>query len=444
MDLLGTLRILQRHLTESLCEKVFKQVRLDERQRKWTLHALMRFWTAVMIRAPQSLTQVLEEITRGGDRLFPMVNATPEAFFERCKEFRWHFFAGVYRAFLKRALGEARAMFASPLASLRERFSEVWVIDGSRLDAIAHRLKILRNVRAVVLPGCVLALYDLFRGVTREILFSADAAKAEMLRAFEVLAAVPPGTLLMGDRLYCTVQFFAELTRRGIFGVFRGNKRPLLKKVKRLRRVRFQGGILEDILVDMGCGATAPKQTLRWIRLKVGRQTRDLLTNVLDPKRLSAEEAISLYPWRWSIERLFFDLKEVLNLHRFYAGSPNAVAMQLYAAAIVHTAFRIAQAHVARDHGLTPEEISPAKFFPRLAGACIGLSIAETVVENLATRHPQLRHEHHSWKDQKFAWTTLQSILVEKRKGKRRKRRFCSTRKRWKSFKHIPGGRKLT
>jgi hypothetical protein len=187
-----------------------------------------------------------------------------------------------------------------------------------------------------------------------------------------------------------------------------------------------------------------PKQTLRWIRLRLPGVTRDLLTNVLDPKRLSAEEALALYPWRWSIERLFFDLKEVLNLHRFYAGSPNAVAMQLYAAAIVHTGFRIAQAHIARDHGLMPEQISPAKFFPRLAGACIGLTIAETVVENLAARHPQLRRETHSWENERFAWTTLQSILVEKRKGKRRKQRFCSSRRRWKSFKHTPGGRKLT
>ncbi len=38
------------------------------------------------------------------------------------------------------------------------------------------------------------------------------------------------------------------------------------------------------------------------------------------------------------MERLFFDLKEVLNLHRFYTSSPNGVAMQVYAAALVHTA----------------------------------------------------------------------------------------------------------
>ena len=44
---------------------------------------------------------------------------------------------------------------AQPLHPLRERFAEIWVVDGSRLDAVAHRLKLLRDVRAPVLPGCL-------------------------------------------------------------------------------------------------------------------------------------------------------------------------------------------------------------------------------------------------------------------------------------------------
>ena len=35
--------------------------------------------------------------------------------------------------------------------------------------------------------------------------------------------------------------------------------------------------------------------------------------DVLAPVRLSVEEALDLYPYRWSVERMFFDLKEVLN-----------------------------------------------------------------------------------------------------------------------------------
>ena len=63
-------------------------------------------------------------------------------------------------------------------------------------------------------------------------------------------------------------------------------------------------------------------------------------------------------------QRGFFDLKEVLNLHRFSTSSPHGVAMQVYAAALVHTAVRVAQGHLAHANGIEPEEIAPAKFFP--------------------------------------------------------------------------------
>ena len=78
-----------------------------------------------------------------------------------------------------------------------------------------------------------------------------------------------------------------------------------------------------------------------------------MLTNVIEPQRLSIRDALSLYPWRWK-GALVFDLKEVLNLHRFYTGSPNGVAMQVYAAALVHTAFRVAQGHIAQASGTQP------------------------------------------------------------------------------------------
>ena len=67
----------------------------------------------------------------------------------------------------------------------------------------------------------------------------------------------------------------------------------------------------------------------------------------------------------------------LLHLHRFYTTSPNGVAMQVYAAALVHTAFRVAQGHIAQAVGIAPEEMSPAKFFPRLAMASSGLTWSE-------------------------------------------------------------------
>jgi Transposase DDE domain len=133
-------------------------------------------------------------------------------------------------------------------------------------------------------------------------------------------------------------------------------------------------------------GKTAiPTPTWRWWRWRKGRARWALLTNGLVPEPWSVLDALSLYPWRWKVERVFFDLKEVLHLHRFSTSSPNGVAMQVYAAALVHTALRVAQGHIAQASGIEPEEIAPAKFFPRLAAASIGLTWSELAFLNRAT-----------------------------------------------------------
>jgi hypothetical protein len=133
-----------------------------------------------------------------------------------------------------------------------------------------------------------------------------------------------------------------------------------------------------------------------------------------------------------------------LNLHRFYTGSPNGVAMQVYAAALVHTAFRVAQGQIAQAIGVAPETISPAKLFPRMATASIGLTWMELAFIEMQQANPGLDLQKPDWRRSDFAWTTLERIQVEPRTGRRRKRRFCQSRKQWKSFTHIPGGNKLT
>jgi hypothetical protein len=168
-----------------------------------------------------------------------------------------------------------------------------------------------------------------------------------------------------------------------------------------------------------------------------------LLTSVLDPRRLAAVDALALYPRRWSIERLFFDLKEVLNLNRVYAGNPNAIAMQVYAAGCVYNAMRVAQAEVAEAAGLAPEALSPAKLFPKLAAACHCYALCELWFLETQGANPRRRLRKPPLARRRFSQVYLASILVEPRKAHRRKRRFCKARGRWKSFKHVRGGRKL-
>lgn len=446
VDLTRTLELLREHITEALCGAAFKKARSDERQRRWSLFALVQFWTAVILRAPPSLSHALSEMREGREPLVPRIQATDEAFFQRCRDLTWKFFREGFCRFLERLVGFVKPRFCAPLAGLRERFTDVVAIDGSRVAAIAHKLKILWDERAVVLPGCLLAVYDLFRGIPRVLEFSVDAAAAELTRAKEVLARIKRGTLIVGDRLYAVGAFFEELRNRQLWGLFRRNRRIGLRRAgkKPLRKKRWKGGLLTEWLVEAGSGVSAPVQRLRLIHWKSGRTVHELLTNVLDPERLTAEEAMELYPCRWRIERMYFDLKEVLNLNRVYAANPNAVGMQVYAAAIVYAAMRVAQGEVAEQCGIAPEEISPAKFFPKMAAACHDYVIAEYTVEEMIRMNPGKRLKRPRWKGRRFTTVPLEDILVHKRAGIRRHRRFCKARRQWKSITHVRGGRELS
>jgi hypothetical protein len=203
-------------------------------------------------------------------------------------------------------------------------------------------------------------------------------------------------------------------------------------------------GEVTDEVVEAGSGQTAPAVRLRRIRGRQGRRTLDLLTNVLDPARLSATEALALYPLRWGVERVFFDLKEILNLRSFYAGNPNAIAMQVYAAAIVHVAMRVAQGRVAQGLGVGAEAISPAKFYPRAACASKALADRDLFVCRTDALNPGQTIRYPVLAEIPELWTTWKAIRVEPRKGPRRHRRFCAARRQWKSFKHVPGGGALT
>jgi len=442
VDLLKMTRLLLDHLTPALCEAVFQRHRTTERTRTWTFYAVNLFWAAMIVRHPRSLHQGLDETRkgRGRDKLWPRVMATPRAFFTKARGLRPHLFRATYEAFTRSLLPKARPAYASWLGRVRTQFPDVLIVDGSRLDAVCHRLKLLRRDPAQILPGCLTVFYDLCRGITRHVIFFPNAAAPELPRAQAILKTLTPGTLLLGDRLYASIQYFHHLGRLRLSGLFRRHGRLTLKRLKRFSAQQGHGSVLEDGLVEAGCGVGQPPLTLRLIRYRSRGRRLDLLTNVLDPRRLSPEDAVALYRLRWSVERLFLDLKETLDLHCLYASHPTLVAQQVYAAAIVHTAFRVAQAGIARQAHVLPEQLSPAKLFPKLAQAANDHCVAQVYAMKTRSLNPGVAIKFPGWHVIPSAYTTLGAIVVQHRTGPRRRRRFCASRRRWKSFRHVRGG----
>jgi hypothetical protein len=444
VQLVPIIQFLHENLSEALCEVVFREVRDAERERKWSLFSLARFWTAVVLDAPPSLTQLLHQARRPDPLgLLPLVEASSVSFFEKCKAWSSKFFMALYAHFVEKVLPQAPVSYAKKFSHLRKTFPEIQIIDASRLDKIAHRLKILWAEEGAVLPGCLTAVYDLFRGIATQIWFDPDAAASEFNRAVEILPGLTEGSLVLGDRLYCSLQLFRILRENHCFGLFRRNRTISFQQVRLLSKGEVNGAQVEDWLIL--AGAEKEKVELRLVVLqKKNGETYEAMTSDLDPEHLSAKEIVQLYPWRWKIERLFFDLKEVLNLNKFYAANPNAVAMQVYAAAMVHVAFRIAQADIAQQGSIEPEEISPKKLFPRLTLISIVVLEAEYYFEQMCRLNPGVKLRKPDWRDLPLGTVTLKSILVQKRSDHRKKKLFSEGRKKWVSFNNIEGGDKLT
>lgn len=437
VDLLGPVKILQEHLTQALCDSVFEDGRRTERRRQWTLHPMAEFWTAVILRAPKSLRAALDEAHRGAGG-YPQVEASPQAFFARSQDLRWEFFHDLFHGFAGRALADAPSAFERPMQEALPGFASVWVVDGSRLDAVAHRLKVLWDERIVTLPGSLLVLYDLYRGVPRHVVFSEDALRGEVPLLRERLDQIPKGTLLLGDKAYCSHRLFGELTKRKISALVRCTKAIGVVRLERLSSIEQDDAVLEDSLVLAGTSQKpADQQRLRLIQWRCGGKVLRLLTNVLDPALLPAPAAIALYRKRWKVERMFYDLKEVLNLHRFYAANANAVAMQVYAAAMVYVAMRVAQARIATTHALVPEQISTEKLFPRVAAAASAYVTSRLAFLAIERANPGVSLVEPDWSRQEWAGASLRALLVEMRSPHRRRRRNCPAQRRYTSLHRL-------
>lgn len=441
VDLLETTKIINEHLRESLFQEVYQKTRTNERERLWSFQALAQFWIGVVLESPDSLTGLLDLCRRNGHPLMPKVKATPEAFFKRCQTFSWRFFAALFQAFRVRARKEAAQVYAQQLSATLKRFSLAVAVDGSKIAQVAHRLKILRNAKKAVLPGSITALYDLSRGILQDLLFEPDVSKGELHLALDLIERLPQGTLVIGDRLFGCGAFFEHLSHFKLWGLTRYRLGSEMIKTTLLGSWQWGGReTLEEWLVDMGSGQQTPTQTLRYFLYKKGQDRRELVTNILDRERLSAQEALEVYPHRWSVERMFFDLKEVLGLNTLYSSSPNAVGIQVYVSALVHTAFRIAQGKIAQKHKIPPEDISPAKLFPKMALACKYQALLEGQWLELGQANPKTKLKRPDISQKGWTWATLEEILVKKKikpRSKRKKRVMG-----WASFARIPGGKK--
>ena len=122
----------------------------------------------------------------------------------------------------------------------------------------------------------------------------------------------PENTLFCGDAGFVGYPLWAQIADRGLSFLVRvGANVSLLMETKDCLIHRHGSLVLCWPLTAQK--ENLPPLRLRLVRVQIGRQGMWMLTNVLDPSRLTADQIVKFYKMRWGIEVEFRGLKQTFD-----------------------------------------------------------------------------------------------------------------------------------
>jgi DDE family transposase len=301
------------------------------RDRILTLPVMAVLVVSLVWRQIPSLSEALRVIAREGLWDFAAFTVSKQALSKRLRVLPAELFAQMYEEALE-ALRESSARQVQPeppaeLSALPERFSALWLADGSTLEALRRKLKELRATKTP-LAGKILSVVDALTRRPVRTWYTTEAQANDKTFCQQVLDALPVGGLLGLDAGWFSFPFFDELTEAGKFFVTRWRAKTAYRVVE----VLALGSHCRDEIIEVGQYRSNPcRHRLRRVSILWGTTWYHYLTNVLDPQKLSAREVCAFYRRRWRVEEAFLLTKRLLGLSYLWVGDRNGVEIQLYA-----------------------------------------------------------------------------------------------------------------
>ena len=219
-------------------------------------------------------------------------------------------------------------------------------------------------------PGCgfpvmgIAGLLNLSHGGW-EAIMPCDFREHDARVAPRFLEHMGEGELLLGDRAYCSYQFFCQLRERKAHAIMRlhqarhrvldwrrgkrlGKNQRLVtwtKPVKKPDSSEFTDAQWNEIPDELEVRLVKKK-----IRDRQGKK-RDLVvaTTLLDDKKYPAEDVIELYARRWDIEVQLRDVKTTLKMESFEVRTPEMAHKTLLMMTIASNLLRALMQQSARE-----------------------------------------------------------------------------------------------
>lgn len=241
------------------------------------------------------------------------------------------------------------------LADLDPVYTQAWLLDSSRLEAVFKKSKAARAQDGKQLGGTLTTVLDMGSHLPVHAWVDPSPTVNDRLILPKVCERTPPGTILVLDRGYNSFAQFDAITEQGstVVGRWTANWRAEV-----VQTLSSPHGLLDQI-VRVGTTRSSPcRHPVRRIGRCDHGQWHWWVTTDLDAARLPAEQVIALYDQRWRIEEVFLQVKRLLNLSYLWGSTDNAIAVQVWTTLLVYGLLVDLCAELGQALGVPAERIS--------------------------------------------------------------------------------------
>jgi hypothetical protein len=257
------------------------------------------------------------------------------------------------------------------------------ILDGNHLAGTERRPKVLRDVAAGCLPGQTLVVLEPETGLASDVICCEDGHTQERKLLGFIWSMVEERDLWIADRNFCTTMLLFGLAARKACFIIRQHASTLrwTKESKRRRAGRTKTGILYERTLWLE-DEEGNVVEVRQIELVLHHKTRDgektirLLTNL--PAKVRAAKVAELYRERWTIEKLFHSMTELLRCEVNTLAYPKAALFGFCVALAAHNVLATVKAALRATHKkiALDEVLSDFYVAEELAGTFRGMMIA--------------------------------------------------------------------
>lgn len=329
------------------------------RNRLLTLPVMMAIVVSLVYRQIPSLSEVIRVLEKEGLLWVESFKVSKQALSKRIATLPAYLFAELFEQVIQRLSRRTTLSLPGGWQTVCEKFTALWIADGSTLEALRKKLKVLQEENSP-LGGKMMMIVSAFTHSPVKCWYTEESAANDKIWSEKLLAALPVGGLLIFDLGFFSFVLFDAFTEAKKYFVTRLRQ----KTAYQVTRTLAQENLYRDEIIELGQYRSNPcKHPVRLVSVLWGKTWYYYLTNVLDPQILSAQQVCELYRRRWRVEDAFLLTKRLLGLSYLWVGGQNGVQIQIFATWIFYAVLNNLCAEVARALNQPLERISVEMVF---------------------------------------------------------------------------------